>query len=290
MPRFSSPSGCSRGKERPRGLSGGSGEANHGNAVDIINAKALISSARSVVWFQWTNTSAAVCIPPRGMARGWPRDRGRGSGRGVGDWNKKKNEKKDTYNDTLKLTKLPVGQFGIFFLRCLTHRISQAKPKNSPSVPPFGRLRLLREGVAGERTAGEKAKQKARVAGHRTMRQGSKQKLFAANLRHGRKVRPCTRLWRAGWSVRVQEGEPTKKARRLACFPLAPPAGLEPATPWLTVRCSTDWAKEEYFVRFPRLGGLYKIKGNWFSFPWVVSAMSYFPGPSPAKYFHHCSA
>ena len=36
---------------------------------------------------------------------------------------------------------------------------------------------------------------------------------------------------RAGWSVRVQEGEPTKKARRLACFPLAPPAGLEPATP-----------------------------------------------------------
>ena len=36
---------------------------------------------------------------------------------------------------------------------------------------------------------------------------------------------------RAGWSVRVQEGEPTKKPRRLAWFPLAPPAGLEPATP-----------------------------------------------------------
>ena len=97
------------------------------------------------------------------------------------------------YSDTLRLTKLPVGQFGIFFLRCLTHRISQAKPKNSPSVPPFGRLRLLREGVAGERTAGEKAKQKTRVAGHRTMRQGSKLALFAANLRHGRKVRPCPR-------------------------------------------------------------------------------------------------
>ena len=29
-------------------------------------------------------------------------------------------------------------------------------------------------------------------------------------------------------------------------FCLAPPTGLEPVTPWLTVRCSTDWAKEEY--------------------------------------------
>ena len=29
------------------------------------------------------------------------------------------------------------------------------------------------------------------------------------------------------------------------CFFLAPPTGLEPVTPWLTVRCSTDWAKEE---------------------------------------------
>ena len=29
-------------------------------------------------------------------------------------------------------------------------------------------------------------------------------------------------------------------------FFLAPPVGLEPTTPWLTVRCSTDWAKEEY--------------------------------------------
>ena len=27
---------------------------------------------------------------------------------------------------------------------------------------------------------------------------------------------------------------------------LAPPAGLEPATSWLTVMRSTDWAKEEY--------------------------------------------
>ena len=29
---------------------------------------------------------------------------------------------------------------------------------------------------------------------------------------------------------------------------VAPPAGLEPATTWLTVRCSTDWAKEEYWI------------------------------------------
>ena len=36
-----------------------------------------------------------------------------------------------------------------------------------------------------------------------------------------------------------------KQVFRLAFF-LAPPAGLEPATTWLTVRCSTDWAKEDY--------------------------------------------
>ena len=30
---------------------------------------------------------------------------------------------------------------------------------------------------------------------------------------------------------------------------LAPPAGLEPATSWLTVMRSTDWAKEEYKIR-----------------------------------------
>ena len=29
---------------------------------------------------------------------------------------------------------------------------------------------------------------------------------------------------------------------------LAPPAGLEPATSWLTVMRSTDWAKEEYGI------------------------------------------
>ena len=31
---------------------------------------------------------------------------------------------------------------------------------------------------------------------------------------------------------------------------LAPPTGLEPVTPWLTVRCSTDWAKEECLKMF----------------------------------------
>ena len=29
---------------------------------------------------------------------------------------------------------------------------------------------------------------------------------------------------------------------------MAPPAGLEPATSWLTVMRSTDWAKEEYYI------------------------------------------
>ena len=36
-----------------------------------------------------------------------------------------------------------------------------------------------------------------------------------------------------------------RHASRTSHF-LAPPVGLEPTTPWLTVRCSTDWAKEEY--------------------------------------------
>ena len=31
-------------------------------------------------------------------------------------------------------------------------------------------------------------------------------------------------------------------------FFMAPPAGLEPATTWLTVRCSANWAKEEYEI------------------------------------------
>ena len=36
---------------------------------------------------------------------------------------------------------------------------------------------------------------------------------------------------------------------------MAPRAGLEPATTWLTVRCSTDWAIEECNWRFPILPG-----------------------------------
>ena len=35
---------------------------------------------------------------------------------------------------------------------------------------------------------------------------------------------------------------------------MAPPAGLEPATSWLTVMRSTDWAKEEY------IGDPYEIR------------------------------
>ena len=45
-----------------------------------------------------------------------------------------------------------------------------------------------------------------------------------------------------------------KKTVRKRSFFLAPPAGLEPATTWLTVRCSTDWAKEEY-SRWPIFPG-----------------------------------
>ena len=39
-----------------------------------------------------------------------------------------------------------------------------------------------------------------------------------------------------------------KKTVRKRSFFLAPPAGLEPATSWLTVMRSTDWAKEEYVL------------------------------------------
>ena len=147
---------------------------------------------------------------------------------------------------------------------------------------------------------------------------------------------------------------------------MAPPTGLEPVTPWLTVRCSTDWAKEEYveLVQFqaPYFVGFYwdcsrVIRStsstdwakeeyketaksddlavrcwHWVIFPirrqtsiftiaelnfcvrngnrWTlcirntnyirsrrlrlsrifVSALSYFPGPSPDKYLRHCRA
>ena len=40
-----------------------------------------------------------------------------------------------------------------------------------------------------------------------------------------------------------------KKPNAIALgFFLAPPTGLEPVTPWLTVRCSTDWAMEDYEI------------------------------------------
>ena len=42
-------------------------------------------------------------------------------------------------------------------------------------------------------------------------------------------------------------------------FVLAPPAGLEPATSWLTVMRSTDWAKEEYRVLYTRFVNLRTI-------------------------------
>ena len=58
----------------------------------------------------------------------------------------------------------------------------------------------------------------------------------------------CCLLWQTA-VVRRHMKETKKKPRNesLVSF-LAPPAGLEPATIWLTVRCSTDWAKEEYWV------------------------------------------
>ena len=57
-------------------------------------------------------------------------------------------------------------------------------------------------------------------------------------------------------------------------FNMAPPAGLEPATSWLTVMRSTDWANEEYlsflFLLFYSLREYFRL------------APTYFPKPSPA--------
>ena len=52
-----------------------------------------------------------------------------------------------------------------------------------------------------------------------------------------------------GTSWQITEKQKKEKKKQTAdaiCFFLAPPAGLEPATSWLTVMRSTDWAKEEY--------------------------------------------
>ena len=56
-------------------------------------------------------------------------------------------------------------------------------------------------------------------------------------------------------SVQAKQKKKTKESNRLVTlFCLAPPAGLEPATSWLTVMRSTDWAKEEYlkgYLKYP---------------------------------------
>ena len=112
---------------------------------------------------------AGAFLFPLGGARGGGRaiaDGGVGGVMGIGE---RLQKMKNYYNDTLVLTKLPVGQFGIFFLRRLTRRILQAKPKKYA---------------------------------------------VSASLRSA----PSVCKWVA--LGRVQEGEPTKKPRRLACFPL----------------------------------------------------------------------
>ena len=69
------------------------------------------------------------------------------------------------------------------------------------------------------------------------------------------------------------------------CRLLAPPAGLEPATSWLTVMRSTDWAKEEYKAEWVHMG-FYPCHPRFPSL-WKVSASTYLTGPSPAKYCRH---
>ena len=101
---------------------------------------------------------------------------------------------------------------------------------------------------------------------------------------------------------------------------LAPLVGLEPTTPWLTVRCSTDWAKEEYSAktvqrtvftvlcwRFPIFPGRlqpsivgtiqlnFRVRnGNGCTLNVIntnyVLASPYLPGSSPTEYCRHHSA
>ena len=61
-----------------------------------------------------------------------------------------------------------------------------------------------------------------------------------------------------------------KQVSRLAFF-LAPPVGLEPTTPWLTVMCSTDWAKEEYkrSEYFDLSEGGFSIQLCWIAATWA---------------------
>ena len=58
-------------------------------------------------------------------------------------------------------------------------------------------------------------------------------------------------LWRIYflWKSLVFSPSGKKKPHRTNPWGLvAPPTGLEPVTPWLTVRCSTDWAMEDYEI------------------------------------------
>ena len=98
---------------------------------------------------------------------------------------------------------------------------------------------------------------------------------------------------------------------------MAPPTGLEPVTSWLTVKRSTDWAKEEYVfptwnrklfvgnfsfvstatrstdwakeeylpsLHFMQGKQRYAKKHTAVLFQFSVGII-YLPGPSPAKYF-----
>ena len=205
------------------------GEANHANGVDIINAKALYSINTKYCMIPMrtilTTKHRGLFSSPSGVREGKERPHGLSGGVGGVLGMEIKKMKKRHFQRHPVINKLvsQASQVVIFFLRCLTHRISQAKTKNSPSVPPFGRLRLLRESVAGERTAGGKRQNKRCSLGHRTMRQGSKLSLFAANLRHGRKVRPCSRPLGAQGGVFGYSGGKREQEKR-------PPMGLNLTT------------------------------------------------------------
>jgi hypothetical protein len=92
-------------------------------------------------------------------------------------------------------------------------------------------------------------------AGHRTMRQGSKLALFAANLRHGRKVRPCPRpLGAQGGDVfgyrrgKGKTKDPICWTRTATNFEPAAKKDLS-ATPWINKLVSQASQVEEKCFR-----------------------------------------
>jgi hypothetical protein len=67
-------------------------------------------------------------------------------------------------------------------------------------------------------------------------------------------IEPALPPWKGGVLTAWPTGHISQKIRisnwLILIFCVAPPAGLEPATSWLTVMRSANWAIEEYLFSF----------------------------------------